>query len=87
MSTLGVYDAKARFSELIDRAEKGEEIIVTRHGRPVARVAPLASAGDRGSDEVRALMERWRSWRAAQRETGQGASMKDILAWRDEGRR
>ena len=34
-------DAKTRLSELVDRVEKGEEIVITRHGRPVARLSAL----------------------------------------------
>ena len=33
--------AKARLSELVDRAERGEEIVISRHGKPVARLTPL----------------------------------------------
>ena len=39
---VSVYDAKTHLSRLLDRANAGEEIIVTRHGRPVARIAPLS---------------------------------------------
>ena len=39
---ISIAEAKAKFSELIKRAEAGEEIVVTRHGRPVARVMPPA---------------------------------------------
>ncbi len=42
---LGVADAKRRFSELIDRVEDGERIVVTRRGKPaVALVAPAEGA-------------------------------------------
>lgn len=37
---ISVAEAKAKFSELIKRAEAGEEILVTRHGKVVARVLP-----------------------------------------------
>ena len=37
---ISIAEAKAKFSELIKRAEAGEEVIVTRHGKPVARVMP-----------------------------------------------
>lgn len=37
---ISVAEAKAKFSELIKRAEAGEEIVVTRHGKAVARVVP-----------------------------------------------
>jgi len=37
---ISIAEAKAKFSELIKRAEGGEEIIVTRHGKMVARLMP-----------------------------------------------
>lgn len=36
---LNLTEAKARFSEVVDRASQGEEIIVTRMGRPVAKIS------------------------------------------------
>ena len=44
MSTVNLATAKAQLSELICRAENGEEIVITRHGRPVARVVPAVPA-------------------------------------------
>ncbi len=41
MTTINVFDAKAQFSKLIARAEVGEEIVILRHGRPVARLMPM----------------------------------------------
>ena len=41
MSTVNLATAKAQLSELIGRAENGEEVVITRHGRPVARVIPV----------------------------------------------
>ncbi len=38
-----IAEAKAKFSELVKRAEAGEEVLVTRHGKVVARVAPPAA--------------------------------------------
>ena len=42
MSQHSVSETKNQLSELIERAEKGEEIVVTRHGRPVIRLQPIA---------------------------------------------
>ncbi|WP_159621979.1 type II toxin-antitoxin system Phd/YefM family antitoxin [Ruania rhizosphaerae] len=42
MATVSVYEAKSQLSRLIADAERGEETIVTRHGRPVARLVPFA---------------------------------------------
>jgi prevent-host-death family protein len=39
-STVGAYEAKTRFSQLLERVAAGEEITITRHGHPVARLVP-----------------------------------------------
>ena len=41
---VNLYDAKTRLSELVDRAAKGEEIIIAKSGRPLARLGPLRTA-------------------------------------------
>lgn len=41
--TVNVYDAKTHFSRLLARAEGGAEIVISRHGRPVARLIPYRS--------------------------------------------
>ena len=41
-TTVNVYDAKTQLSQLLNRVEQGEEIVIARNGRPVARLAPLA---------------------------------------------
>ena len=40
-TTIGAYEAKTKFSELIARAEKGESFVVTKNGRPVAEIKPM----------------------------------------------
>ena len=40
MATVSAFEAKTRFGELLDRVTKGEEIVITRHDRPVARIVP-----------------------------------------------
>ncbi|MBG0801062.1 MAG: type II toxin-antitoxin system prevent-host-death family antitoxin [Methylocystis silviterrae] len=44
---ISVTEAKGQLTELVRRAEAGEEIILTRHGQPAARLAPAKSALDR----------------------------------------
>ncbi len=38
---INVYEAKTQLSQLLNRVELGEEIVIARNGRPVARLAPL----------------------------------------------
>jgi prevent-host-death family protein len=40
-TAVGAYEAKTKFSELIARAEKGERFVITKNGRPVARIEPM----------------------------------------------
>lgn len=48
MEKINIHDAKTRLSQLVERVEAGEEIVIARAGRPVARLAPLTSrAGPR----------------------------------------
>jgi prevent-host-death family protein len=42
MEAINLAEAKARLSELIDRIEAGDSIDITRHGKPVARLTPVA---------------------------------------------
>ena len=42
--SVNVYEAKTHLSQLLDRAAAGEEIVIARAGRPVARLVPLSEA-------------------------------------------
>lgn len=44
MAGINLYDAKTHLSELVDRAAAGEEIVITKRGRPMARLVAMASA-------------------------------------------
>lgn len=39
---LNLYQAKTQLSKLVDRAARGEEIVIAKHGKPLARLVPLA---------------------------------------------
>ena len=41
--TYNLYDAKTRLSELVDRASAGEEIVIAKNGRPLARLVPISA--------------------------------------------
>lgn len=55
MERIGIFDARARFSELIGRVEAGEEVVLTRHGKPVVR---LIRAGQNTQSKSRAAAVR-----------------------------
>jgi prevent-host-death family protein len=52
--TIGAYEAKTHFSELLEKVELGEEITITRHGTPVARLVPVKKKQTR-QDRKRAI--------------------------------
>jgi len=61
MDTVSVYDAKARLSELVDRAESGQATTITKRGRVVAKIVPAkAPRWDRAAvlDEAEAFRKR-----------------------------
>lgn len=62
MGTISLADAKARLSEVVERVQQGEEVVITKHGRPVARVSAVAQPKQPAKSlrEFRAGMPRWR---------------------------
>jgi prevent-host-death family protein len=62
MVTVNVAQAKAHLSELLDKVVNGEDVVITRHGRAIARVSavPRTKQPVRSLAEFRAKMPRWR---------------------------
>jgi prevent-host-death family protein len=56
---ISVTDAKAQLTELVRRAEAGDEIVLTRHGHPAVRLVPVKKPVDRAAR--RALLEEVRA--------------------------
>jgi prevent-host-death family protein len=52
MGRHSVVEAKNRLSELIDRALKGEGIVITRHGHPIVELKPISRLGNPITDEA-----------------------------------
>ena len=51
-TTVGAFEAKVKLAELLDRVEQGEEIVITRRGKPAARLVPPASSRKPGKRRV-----------------------------------
>jgi len=82
MSEIGAFEAKNTLGALLDRVQQGEEIVITRHGRPVARLVPNEGGIDR--DQTRVAAARIRA-RAAQLKMGR-FDWETLKADRDAGR-
>lgn len=59
MREIGAFEAKNTLGTLLDLVQHGEEIVITRHGRPVARLVPNTGGIDRA--QARAAMDRIRA--------------------------
>ena len=46
MVTVGAFEAETHFAQLLERVQRGEEIMITRRGRAVARLVPAAATPD-----------------------------------------
>ena len=83
MTEIGAFEAKNKLSALLDQVERGEEVVITRRGRPVARMVPIRTPyhSERAQAALRRIRERakalnpgpfdWEEWKK----------------FRDEGRR
>ena len=78
MREIQASDAKARLSQLLDEVERGETIVITRHGRAIARIIPEADRRRREIEEALADI------RELRKHTGE-VSLDELLAWRHEG--
>jgi prevent-host-death family protein len=83
MTEIGAFEAKNKLSALLDQVERGAEVIITRRGRPVAKLVPIRTpySSERAAAALRRIRERakalnlgpfdWEEWKK----------------YRDEGRR
>lgn len=78
MPTVGAYEAKTKFSELLERVANGERFVITRHGSPVAVLQPVPSARKTDPQRVIASLKAFR--RAHRLE---GSTLRDLI---EEGR-
>lgn len=79
MAEVSAYDAKTHLSKLLERVQKGERFVITRHGHPVAELRPV----ERPSPEkVRAIVERMKAFQA--KHSLGGATIRELI---QEGRK
>lgn len=79
MMEIGAFDAKTHLSALLDKVARGEEVLITRRGRPVARLVPAARDGQ---ERIEAAIRELQTLRSGLKL--EGLSWKDL---RDAGRR
>ena len=76
--TVGIFEAKQRLSELVERASQGEEIVITLRGKERARIISVPKK------ERRSLKEIFNSFSRVRMKLPKGMTVKDLI---EEGRR
>ncbi|MDO5704287.1 MAG: type II toxin-antitoxin system prevent-host-death family antitoxin [Paracoccus sp. (in: a-proteobacteria)] len=80
---ISVSDAKAQLTELIRRAEAGDEVFLTRHGRAVAQLTPVHAPVDAAARQ--AVIQRMQVRAAAKAGGGPGAARSQDFLYDDDG--
>jgi prevent-host-death family protein len=80
---VAVSNAKGQLTELIRRAEAGEEIVLTRHGRAVVRLAPVEAAAAPAARKK--LLEAVRASGAARARPGESAARSQDFLFGPDG--
>ena len=80
---IGADEAKTHLPDLLDRVEHGKELVITRHGNPMARLVPA----ELGHDVAKAAVREWITAREEIRARSGNFTLEKLLSARDEGRR
>ena len=81
METIGAYEAKTHLPKLLNRVSRGEKIIITKHGVPVASLQPPASATAQ-QKPIKKVIAELRQFRCQHKLNG--LSIREMI---EEGRR
>jgi prevent-host-death family protein len=80
MREIAASDAKIRLTQLLDEVERGETVMITRHGRRIARIVPESDCRQEEVDQALANI------REIRKRTGR-VSVEGLLSARNEGRK
>ena len=83
MKAVAIFEAKNRFSEMIAAVEHGEEITITRHGAPVARLVAISTKGRRPREQRQQVVSAMDALRKLGSGSVLGVSMEQAI---QEGR-
>ena len=80
---VSVSEAKGQLTELVRRAEAGDEVVLTRHGRPTVRLVPVQTRP--GAAARRALLEAVQASASGRRTAGAGAARSQDFLYDENG--
>lgn len=82
MREIGAFEARNTLGALLDLVQRGEQVVITRHGKPVARLVPELARLDRSA--AKAAVERIRA--RARNRVSLEINVEEWKTFRDEGR-
>lgn len=86
MTEIGAFEAKNTLGTLLDRVEQGEEIVITRHGKAVARLVPNTRRVDQGQAQAAFDRIRERARRLNKKKPQEAFDWLSLKKLRDQGR-
>jgi prevent-host-death family protein len=84
MKHVGIFEAKTHLSSLVDEVEKGDEIVITRHGKPVAKL--VRAERPHTPEAIARRRQAIAELRQMAKARGTRVSHEEIKAWIEEGR-
>jgi prevent-host-death family protein len=84
MRTVGIFEAKQKLSELVDRASRGERIRITRRGKVAAEIGPAQAQEKHDLQDIKGLFAGMERIRKRAKPLPPGVTIKDLI---EEGRR
>ena len=84
---LGVFEARNRFSELVEAAERGEETVVLKHGKAVAKLVPIDVVAHRVANTMKALEMAQEFGARVTARNGRQFTHEELMDAKTEGRR
>ena len=83
-STCSAFDAKNRLGRLLDRVQAGEEVVITRHGQPVAKLVP-ATPSD--AESLTTALSEFKQIRNLISRRGIKITRNEVHRWKKQGRK
>ncbi len=80
---IGIYQAKAQLTKLVAQVERGERVVILRHGKPVAELVPT---GQRNEAQINAALAGLAALKARLKDENGLVSPAEIKQWIEEGR-
>jgi prevent-host-death family protein len=84
MKHVGMFEAKTNLSSLVEEVQKGGEVVITRHGKPVAKL--VGAANTLTAEQIARQRQAVAELREMARKRGLRISHEEIKSWMEDGR-